>query len=148
METIQNLPSNDYFYLEPTRYSMVLGPRVSAACDSWDTLSGPCKSKAKRFASACTFPITLTEQGLLADKRRGCFNETLDVGAPHSLTVSLLLLLLPTLLSVKSLGHDAGPFLLCLQYQTCCACRLNMAGAGRSHWTRIAQVSRNGRLLF
>src|SRR5207237_9722087 len=106
------------------------------------TLSrGPCKSKAKRFASACTFPITLTEQGLLADKRRGCFNETLDVGAPHSLTVSLLLLLLPTLLSVKSFGHDAGPLLLLLQYQTCCACRLNIAVAGRLGWTRIAQVS-------
>src|SRR5437762_5632973 len=105
------------------------------------TLSrGPCKSKAKRFASTCTFPITLTEQGLLADNRRGCFNETLDVGAPHSLTVSLLLLLLPTLLSVKSFGHDAGQ-LLALQYQTCCACRLNIARARRPHWTRIAQVS-------
>src|SRR5438876_12349835 len=31
---------NDYFYLEPTPYSMALGPRVSAACGSWDTLSG------------------------------------------------------------------------------------------------------------
>src|SRR5438309_10587457 len=94
------------------------------------TLSrGPCESKAKRCAAACTCPITLTEQGLLADKRRGCFNETLDVGAPPSLTVSLLLLLLPTLLSVKSFGHDAGRLLLLLLYQPCWARRLNFAGA-------------------
>ena len=109
---------------------------------------GPGKPEPKWFAAACTFPVAFAEERLLTDQGRGCFNETLDVGAPHSLAVSLFLLLLPTLLSFKSLGHDAGPFLLCLQYQTCCACRLNMAGAGRSHWTRIAQVSRNGRLLF
>src|SRR6266566_6957713 len=31
---------NDYFYLEPKRHVMVRGPRVLAACGSWDTLSG------------------------------------------------------------------------------------------------------------
>ncbi len=106
------------------------------------TLSrSPCKSETKWLASARAFPVALTEQGLLSDQRRGCFHEPLDVGATHSLTVGLLLLLLPAFLFFESFGHDAGQFLLGLQYQTCCACRLNMARADRLGWTRIAQVS-------
>src|SRR5712691_2740041 len=102
---------------------------------------GLCKPETKRLAAACAFPVALAEERFLIDYCRCCFAEPLDIGTAHPLAVSLLLLLLPTLLSIKSLGHDTEPLLSGLRYQTCCACRLNMARAGRRRWTRIAQVS-------
>src|SRR5881296_930199 len=102
---------------------------------------GLCKSEAERLAAACAFPVTLTEQRLIVDDCCGCFNETLDIGTAHPLAVSLPFLLLPTFLSIKTLGHDTEPLLSGLRYQTCCARRLNLEPSDGLHWTRIAQVS-------
>src|SRR2546426_9630673 len=102
---------------------------------------GLCKSEAERLAAACALPVALAEKRFLIDYCRCSFDEPLNIGTAHSLPVGLFLLLLPTLLSFEGFGHDAEPLLLGWRYQTCCACRLNMARADRSRWTRMAQVS-------
>lgn len=72
----------------------------------WTLSRSPCYSRAEGFASLGAVPVALAEERFFFDQLCGCFHESLNVGATYSLTVSIFALLLPSLLSLKSIGHD------------------------------------------
>ena len=72
----------------------------------WTLSRGPRYSHTEGFASFGAAPVAFAEERFFFDQLCSCFHESLNVGAADSLTVSILALLLPSLLSFESIGHD------------------------------------------
>ena len=83
-------------------------PEYELLVATWTLSRRSRESEPERLTAARAFPVAFTEERLLSNQSRGCFNESLDVGTAYPLTVCVFALLLPSFLLVQRLGHGIG----------------------------------------